>query len=48
MPIWLDEHGQRVPTRSCYVPNCDREWPVRRYRFEHLNWTGGRRSRWSS
>jgi hypothetical protein len=35
-PVWLDEHGRRVPTRPCDVPNCDREWPVRRYRFEHL------------
>jgi len=39
-PIWVDEHGQRVPTRPCFVPTCDREWPVRRYRFEHLVLTG--------
>ena len=39
-PIWLDEHGQRVPTRPCHVPNCTREWAVHRYRFEHLMWTG--------
>jgi len=26
-PIWLDEHSQRVPTRSCHVPGSKREWP---------------------
>ena len=39
-PIWFNEHGHRVPTRPCYVPTCTRDWPVRRYRFEHLPWTG--------
>src|SRR5262245_12336488 len=35
-PIWLDEHGRRVPTRPCHVPNCTRERAVHRYRFEQL------------
>jgi hypothetical protein len=35
-PIWLDEHGERVPTRPCHVPNCTREWPVYRKRIQHL------------
>ena len=35
-PVWLDEHGQRVLTRPCATPKCDRLWPVRRHRFEHL------------
>ena len=39
-PIWLDEHGREAPTRPCHVPDCTREWPVRRYRFEHLSWSG--------
>ena len=39
-PIWLNEHGQRDPTRRCHVPGCTREWAVRRYKFEHLHWTG--------
>ena len=39
-PIWLNEHGQRVPTLRCHVPTCAREWPVCRYRFEYLSWTG--------
>jgi hypothetical protein len=39
-PIWLDDQGRRVPTRPCYVEGCTREWPVRRYRFEHLPLTG--------
>ena len=39
-PYWVDEHGRRVPTRSCHVPTCTREWPIPRYRFEHLDWTG--------
>ena len=34
-PIWLDEHGQRLPTRKCSRPACDREYPVRRYRYDH-------------
>jgi hypothetical protein len=37
-PIWLDEHGQRVPTRAC--PKCDREEPVLRFRYEHLRMNG--------
>ena len=41
-PIWLNEHGQRAPTRPCHVPGCTREWAVRRYKFEHLHWTGWR------
>jgi hypothetical protein len=32
--IWLDEHGQRRPTRLCW--KCDREWPVLRLRYEDL------------
>ena len=39
-PIWLDEHGHEVPTRPCHIPDCKREWPVRRYRFAHLHWAG--------
>jgi len=39
-PIWVDEYGKEVPTRPCRVPDCKREWAVRRYRFEHLMWTG--------
>ena len=39
-PVWKDEQGRRVPTRPCCVPGCTREWPFRRYRFEHLMWTG--------
>lgn len=39
-PIWLDEHGQRVPTRPCSRPACDREWPVYRYRLPHLLMAG--------
>jgi hypothetical protein len=35
-PVWLDEHGQRVPTRKCSVPRCDREWSVYRHRLQHL------------
>jgi hypothetical protein len=37
-PIWLDEHGQRRPTRPC--PKCDREYPVLRLRYEHLGMNG--------
>lgn len=44
-PIWLNEHGRRVETRSCHVPNCTRERPVRRYRFEHLVMMGWARPR---
>jgi hypothetical protein len=39
-PVWLDEHGQRVETRPCHVPGCTREWPVRRYHFNYLDWGG--------
>ena len=39
-PIWLDEHGQRVPTRPCHVPNCTREWPQYRKRLQHLIMAG--------
>ena len=35
-PVWLDEHGQRVPTRPCPRSGCDREWPDYRHRFAHL------------
>jgi hypothetical protein len=37
-PIWLDEHGQRRPTRPC--PKCDRQEPVLRLRYEHLRMNG--------
>jgi hypothetical protein len=37
-PIWLDEHGQRRPTRPC--PKCGREEPVLRLRYEHLRMNG--------
>jgi hypothetical protein len=40
MPIWLDEHGQRVTTRPCPRPKCDREWPVYRHRLPHLIMAG--------
>jgi hypothetical protein len=40
LPIWLDEYGQRVPTRPCHIPKCDREWPVRRHRLQHLIMAG--------
>ena len=33
-PIWLDEHGQRVPTRPC--ARGGREIAVHSYRLEHL------------
>lgn len=36
LPVWVHEIGQRVPTPPCFFPRCDRESPVRRYRFEHL------------
>jgi len=39
-PIWLDEHGERVPTRPCFTPKCDRKWPEHRYRFERLGMMG--------
>jgi hypothetical protein len=34
VPIWLDEHGQRRPTRPCQ--RCGREAPLFRFRVEHL------------
>ena len=37
-PIWLDEHGQRRPTRS--RPKCGRDEPVFRLRYEHLHMNG--------
>ena len=37
-PIWLDEHGQRRPTRPC--PRCGKESPEHRCRFEHLRMIG--------
>jgi hypothetical protein len=33
-PVWLDEHGQRRPTRPC--PKCGQDSPEDRYHFEHL------------
>ena len=36
MPIWLNEHGLRVPMRPCLTPKCDREWPVYRHQLRHL------------
>ncbi|SRR5713226_10214741 len=37
-PIWLDESGQRRPTRSC--AKCGRDEPMRRLRFDHLRMIG--------
>ncbi len=37
-PIWLDEHGQGVPTRPC--AKCGKDEPVRRLRFDHLRMIG--------
>ena len=37
-PIWLDEHGQRVPTRPC--PKCGLPDSVLRLRYEHLRANG--------
>src|SRR4029434_3183790 len=42
-PVWLDGR-QRSPNAP--MPDCTREWPVRRYRFEHFHGPDGRRSRW--
>jgi hypothetical protein len=39
-PIWLDELGQRVPTRPCSNPKCNRPWPVYRHRLRHLIMAG--------
>jgi hypothetical protein len=41
-PYWLDEHGQRVRTRPCPIPKCDREWPQYRSRLQHLIMAGWR------
>ena len=37
-PIWLDEHGRRLPTRKCF--KTDQEWAVRLDRDEHLRMNG--------
>jgi hypothetical protein len=37
-PVWLDEHGQRRPTRPC--SKCGKDEPVRRLRFDHLHMVG--------
>lgn len=37
-PIWLDERGQRHPTRPC--PKCGTDSPERRYSFKHLRMIG--------
>ncbi len=39
-PLWLDDHGQRRPTRPCL--RCGREAPVFRFRVEHLKLMGWR------
>jgi hypothetical protein len=39
-PVWLDDQGQRRPTRPC--PRCGREAPVFRLRIEHLRLVGWR------
>ncbi len=39
-PIWLDESGQRRPTRPC--SRCGREAPIFRFRVEHLKLVGWR------
>jgi hypothetical protein len=37
-PFWLDEHGQRQPTRRCW--KCGSEVPISRYRTETLRQLG--------
>jgi hypothetical protein len=37
-PIWLDDTGQRVPTRPC--SRCGREIAVHSYRLEHFRLIG--------
>lgn len=37
-PMWLDEHGERLPTRPC--PKCGLSDPVLRLRYEHLRMNG--------
>ena len=39
-PYWHDENGQRIPSRPCHVPKCDREWPVYRHHLQHLIMAG--------
>jgi hypothetical protein len=39
-PYWHDENGQRIPSRPCHVPKCDREWPVYRHHLRHLIMAG--------
>jgi hypothetical protein len=36
MPIWLNEHGQRVPTRPCPIPDLRLTEADVPHRFEHL------------
>jgi hypothetical protein len=38
--VWLDEDRHRLPTRKCVQPTCDREYPLRRYRYHHLRMIG--------
>ena len=38
--IWVNEDGQRAPTRQCPRPGCGREYPIRRYRYETLRQIG--------
>jgi len=38
LPIWLDDHDQRRPTRPC--PRCGLPDPVLRLRHEHLRMNG--------
>jgi hypothetical protein len=35
-PFWLDEDGRRILMQKCVQPTCDREYPLRRYRYHHL------------
>jgi hypothetical protein len=37
-PIWLDENGERRPTRPC--PKCGLPDPIIRLRYEHLRANG--------
>ena len=39
-PFWVDELGQRVPTRRCSQPGCDREFPLHRDRPDTLRLIG--------
>jgi len=38
LPVWLDEHGQRRPTRP--RPKCGLPDPYLRLRYEHLRANG--------